>query len=102
MFTSRFIQLLGLGALMLSLTFCSKATNATSVTSPTTSSVDASGALPAIYSKFGNGVQVSLDGQTVVLKTTDVPDHPSPYFGVGNAGYEAPQPGMMVNPNRIS
>ena len=55
-----------------------------------------------MYSAFGNGVQVSLDGTTVVLKTTDVPDHPSPYFGIGNPGYEAPQAGMMVNPNRIA
>jgi hypothetical protein len=55
-----------------------------------------------VYGKFGNGVQVSLDGQTIVITTTDVPDHPSPYFGVGNPNYEAPQAGMVVNPNKIA
>jgi hypothetical protein len=31
-----------------------------------------------------------------------VPDHASPYWGVGNALYEAPHAGMQVNPNRIA
>jgi hypothetical protein len=53
-----------------------------------------------MYSRF-YGVQVSQDGQVVVLRATSVPDHPSPYFGAGNAQYEEPQPGMVVNPNRI-
>ena len=38
-----------------------------------------------------------MDGQTVVLRTTDLPDHPSPYWGAGNANYEPPQAGMMVS-----
>ena len=67
-------------------------------TTPTTTTT---GTLPAIYSKFTNGVKVSLDGTTVVITTTDVPDHTSPYFGAGKAGYEAPQAGMAVNPNLI-
>lgn len=60
-----------------------------------------SGTLPSVYAQFGNGVQVSLDETTVVLRTTSVPDHRSPYFGSGNAMYEAPQAGMIVNPNVI-
>jgi hypothetical protein len=55
-----------------------------------------------MYGKFGNGTHVTLEGQTVVITTTDVPDHPSPYFGVGNANYVAPGPGVVLNPNRIS
>src|SRR5438067_1296657 len=84
---------------------CSSSSTSTGLTSPTTAtgaSTTGSTTLPSIYSKFGNGMQVSLNGQTVVLTTTDLPDHASPYFGVGNAKYEAPQPGMVVNPNLIA
>jgi hypothetical protein len=42
-----------------------------------------------------------VDGSFVVLRATSLPDHGSPYFGVGNAGYESPHAGMQVNPNRI-
>ena len=59
-----------------------------------------SAGLPSMYAQF-YGVQVSLDGASVVLRASSVPDHPSPYFGAGNAGYEPPQAGMRVNPNRI-
>jgi hypothetical protein len=51
---------------------------------------------------FGNGTQVSLDGSMVVLRTTDVPDHPSPYFGQGSPHYEPPQAGMQINPHHIA
>ena len=43
-----------------------------------------------------------LSGTTVVITTQDLPDHKSPYWGTGNAMYEAPLAGMSVNPNRIS
>jgi hypothetical protein len=66
-----------------------------------TASPSASSAAPGFYSQF-YGAQVSQDGSSVVLRTTSVPDHPSPYFGVGNAQYEPPQSGMVVNPNRIA
>ena len=78
-------------------TASASATTTTTVPTSTTTST-----LAGIYSKFTNGVQVSMDGATVVLRTTDVPDHNSPYFGVGNAGYEAPQAGMQVAPGRIA
>ena len=72
-------------------------------TAPTTAAaLTTTATLPAIYAKFGNGVRVSTDGTTVTLATTDVPDHNSPYFGVGNARYETPQAGMAVNPNLIA
>ncbi len=54
-----------------------------------------------MFSQF-YGAQASLDGSFVVLRATSVPDHTSPYFGQGNAGYEPPQAGMQVNPNRIT
>jgi hypothetical protein len=74
----------------------------TSTTTTTTTTGTAAATLPAIYSKFGNGVKVSYDGTTVSLTTTDLPDHKSPYWGAGNANYEAPQAGMTVNPNLIA
>ncbi|HZR25400.1 MAG TPA: YHYH protein [Vicinamibacterales bacterium] len=82
-------------------TVCGGSTATTTPTSPTTTAAVAT-SLPAIYTKFGNGTRVSLDGQTVIITATDVPDHPSPYFGVGNANYEAPQAGMTLAPGRIA
>ncbi len=38
----------------------------------------------------------------MVIRTTNVPDHRSPYFGAGHASYEAPHAGMQVNPHRIA
>ncbi len=67
---------------------------------PATSTVTSAG-LPAMYGQF-YGTSASVDGSFVVLRATSVPDHPSPYFGAGNTGYEAPQAGMVVNPNRIT
>ena len=75
--------------------------NATSST-PGTSTPNTSTSLPPGYDKFINGATARVDGDFVVVSTTDVPNHPSPYFGAGNAMYEAPQAGMQVNPNRIA
>lgn len=103
MSTSRFVQCAGIAVAVLSLAVCAGSGTTASPTSPsTTATTTTTGLLPAIYGKFGNGVQVSLSGDTVVISTADLPDHPSPYFGVGNASYEAPQAGMAVNPNRIA
>lgn len=75
-------------------------TTSASAATPTPTPGSTSSSLPASYSQF-YGAQVSLDGAFVVLRATSVPDHASPYFGSGNSGYEAPQAGMQVNPNRI-
>jgi hypothetical protein len=77
---------------------------AASASSPTAPSSTASGTtatLPAIYAKFGNGTTVTLEGSTVVIRTKDLPNHVSPYWGVGHAMYEAPHAGMLVNPHSI-
>ncbi|MFN7980935.1 MAG: YHYH protein [Vicinamibacterales bacterium] len=68
----------------------------------TSSTTQSSTTLPSAYARFGSAASVSLEGTTVVIRTTDVPDHKSPYFGSSDANYEAPQSGMQVNPNRIS
>lgn len=56
---------------------------------------------PEGHSQFYGSVTVSVDGSTVVLGTTDLPDHVSPYWGQGHARYEAPHSGMQVNPHKI-
>ena len=73
----------------------------TSTTTTTTSTTTSSASVPAMYKRFGSAVTVTLEGTNVVLKSNTVPDHKSPYWGVGNALYEAPQAGMVVNPNLI-
>lgn len=80
---------------------CSSPTTPSVASSPTTTT-GSTGRAPAWYSKFSTAVTVSTDGTNVVLRSNGLPDHPSPYWGVGNALYEAPQAGMQVNPNRIS
>ena len=58
--------------------------------------------LPAGYAQFASNVGLRIDGNVIVVSTTDVPDHTSPYFGSGNAKYESPQAGMAPNPSLIS
>ena len=77
------------------------AATATTTTTTTTPTTPATSGLPAMYARFQSAVTVSLEGSTVVLRSTSVPDHKSPYWGVGHALYEAPHDGMVVNPNRI-
>jgi hypothetical protein len=90
----------GMGALLL-MASCggSESSGAIAVTTPATTTTAPAG-LPSMYGQF-YGVQVSLDGTTVVLRATSVPDHKSPYFGSGNALYEPPSAGMVVNPHHI-
>ena len=75
------------------------ATSTSSSTSTTTAA--SSAAKPAMYSRFQSAVTITMDGTTVVLKSNTVPDHKSPYWGTGNALYEAPHSGMIPNPNLI-
>src|SRR4029078_8578827 len=50
-----------------------------------------------MYAQFGKAATVTLDSSTAILRTTDVADHPTAYWGAGNPMYEAPQAGMMTN-----
>ena len=69
---------------------------------PSAAPVGTTTSVPPIYKKFAATVIVSMDGASVKLVTNDVPNHKSPYFGVGNAMYEMPYSGMSVNPNTIT
>lgn len=60
--------------------------------------------IEVIKDKFYNGVDVSVDGDFLVIKTTNVPDHKSPYFTSGDANYteyDGNNPDYIRNPNNI-
>ena len=59
--------------------------------------------LPAGFSSFiSEYTDVYISGDYVVVETTGVPNHASPYWGAGHPNYIAPHTGMAVNPNTIS
>jgi hypothetical protein len=74
---------------------------------PTTTTAPGStitGDVPAFYQLFGNGTQISVDGQYVVIRSTGLPDHKSPYFATTDAKYErynGSNAAFAINPNRI-
>ncbi|MFN3665494.1 MAG: YHYH protein [Sediminibacterium sp.] len=60
--------------------------------------------LPDVFKKFNTTVTISVEGNYVVLKSTGIPDHKSPYFATTNAQYEAyngTNPNYAKNPNSI-
>ena len=62
--------------------------------------------ITSILSKFNNPgvVSYSVNGNTVTFTTTNLPDHKSPYWGVGHAMYEAyngTNPNWNQNPGSI-
>lgn len=100
-----FVHLALLAGAALLTTMCtgeSATTTSPSSSTSSTTSGSSTTTLPAAYARFGGSATVTLDGSTVVIRTTDLPDHPSPYFGTGSANYEAPTAGVQVNPNRIA
>jgi YHYH protein len=81
---------------------CGGATTASAATSPTTPTTGGTGSggtvdTSSMYGHFGGAATVSLDGTTGTIRTTDVPNHPTPYWGAANPMYEPPQAGMMPN-----
>jgi YHYH protein len=71
-------------------------------TAPTTPTAPSGSAVQAMYAQFVSTVTVTISGATVTLRTNDLPDHKSPYWGPSSASYEAPHQGMQVNPHRIA
>lgn len=67
---------------------CAGATTTETTTGTTTTTTIGAG-VPAWYSAFGNGVTITASGGYVVISTKGTPDHKSPYWGAGNANYEA-------------
>jgi hypothetical protein len=59
--------------------------------------------LPIGFTKFIDAyTDVYVSGDYVVVETTGVPNHNSPYWGAGHPNYESPHSGMTVNPNTIT
>ena len=87
---------------------CKKSDDAFSTTTTaTTNSTANTSALPAPYNKLYNVSQAYVDGNFIVIKTTDLPDHKSPYYqGTTYAStmYEAYNGTgtFSINPNRIA
>jgi hypothetical protein len=64
-----------------------------------------SGSLPAVFEQFTDEVDVYLEGNTVVLQATSVPNHSSPYFNTSDSRYEAYNginSNFQLNPNQIA
>ncbi|MBI3790848.1 MAG: YHYH protein [Gemmatimonadetes bacterium] len=86
---------LALAPLVLALAGCgAAATTASSTVNPAD--------LPAGFVQFSSTVSMRLEGNYVVVSTSDLPNHKSPYWGAGSANYEAPQAGMAPNPSSIA
>ncbi|HVX41335.1 MAG TPA: YHYH protein [Gemmatimonadaceae bacterium] len=75
------------GALAVGTIMACAAASATAATTDTTGTTGTTG-LPAVFSKFTNGVKVSLDGDYVVLTSNGEPDHKSVYFAKSDPRYE--------------
>ena len=56
-----------------------------------------------VTAKYTSAVTISTSGGSITLKSNGTPAHVSPYWGAGNALYEAPSlPGQTTNPGLIA
>ncbi|MCB0725080.1 MAG: YHYH protein [Ignavibacteriae bacterium] len=68
----------------------------------TSGSSGTGGEVPAIYSKLYGAYDMYVDGDYLVVKTKDLPDHGSPYYtGSGYEAYNGNNQNFNLNPNRI-
>lgn len=92
---SQFLHASSLLALLVLLA-CQKSTDSTQT--PTNSTV------PDVFKQFNSNLQISTDGDYIVIKSDGVPDHKSPYFQQTDTRYEAyngSNPNFRLNPNSI-
>jgi hypothetical protein len=79
-------------------------TTPTVPTVPTTPG-DSDEPVPAVFAKFTDDVTLYRDGDEIVIESTAVPNHGSPYFPVGDSRYEAyngTNPQWNQNPSTIA
>lgn len=76
---------------------CSNTSDDTPVT-PSTGSVLIT---DVVKSKYKSAVTVSTSGNSITLKSQGVPDHVTPYWGTGNALYEAQTAGQGLTPGNL-
>ena len=79
---------------------CSKTSDATTVT-PSTTSTGSVSITDVVKSKYKSAVTVSTSGSSITLKSVGVPDHVTPYWGTGNAQYEAQKAGQTLTPGSL-
>lgn len=70
---------------------CTKSTEVTNGTIP-----------DAIKNNYKSMVAISSSGSNIVLKSNGVPDHVTPYWGPGNALYEAQTSGQTLTPGYLT
>lgn len=87
--------------LLLSLLACSKSDDASSTTNPTTTTTGSVDITSVVKTKFASGVTITTSGDNIILKCDGRPNHKSPYWGTGNALYEAFPLGHAANPNKM-
>jgi hypothetical protein len=75
--------------LLLIIGACKKDDSA-STNNPNSTSGDTTNNFSRLYTKMYNVQSIDTSSaQSIVIKTSNVPDHKSPFFGIGNAKYEA-------------
>ena len=91
------VSIFGLSLLAISfiLYSCNKDDDSTTVT-PTTGAVSI---LSTVQTKYKSMVTISTSGTSITLKSNGLPDHKTPYWGVGNALYEDFPTGYHANVN---
>mgnify|MGYP002633350337 CR=1 FL=1 len=91
------VSIFGLSLLAISfiLYSCNKDDDSTTVT-PTTGAVSI---LSTVQTKYKSMVTISTSGTSITLKSNGLPDHKTPYWGVGNALYEDFPAGHAPNVN---
>ena len=61
--------------------------------------------VPTVFLNFADGIEISVDGNMVVIRSDGIPAHGSPYFNASHSQYEAyngPNIQFALNPNRIA
>ena len=61
--------------------------------------------ISSLLDQFASNLELSTDGDWVVIRSDGVPDHDSPYFANGDprhTPYDGDNPNFQLNPNRIS
>ncbi len=79
---------------------CSKSADSTNTATTTTTTITT---LPDIYKRIYGATSVTLDGAYVVINTTDLPDHKSPYYSdaIKYEAYNGTNTKFSINPNKI-
>jgi hypothetical protein len=80
---------------------CKKSSESTTTTTPVTTTV------PDVYKKIYGATDMYVEGNYVVIKTTALPDHKSPYYqgtqwSSKYEAYNGTNPNYVTNPNRIA